>query len=287
MKTQIIKRIAKSGNEEIRISRLSYRETEYVDLRIFFKLTENEMLPTRKGLVISKELLQEVIKGLSEAWKMQPSERVVIYSRCSTDEKRQDTDVQLKELRRYAEAYGWNYDEVSEYGSGFKDEQPKLNEIIEKIRLGYYRTLLVHSLDRFSRQHPKKTNALLDRIVYNYHCRFLSLKEGIDSENEMVWCAIRPMFSYFANVFSKQLSEKIKAGIRNKKEKGIFRGGRPSKQVDLNRLQAILEGKGRLPLRKLTVFYNEGLSRNQQIGYTTLRKAVNSMSVKLSPKAPA
>ena len=43
MKTQIIKRIAKSGNEEIRISRLSYRETEYVDLRIFFKLTENEM----------------------------------------------------------------------------------------------------------------------------------------------------------------------------------------------------------------------------------------------------
>ena len=45
---------------------------------------------------------------------------VVIYSRCSTDEKRQDTEVQLVELRRYAKAYGWTYDEVSEYGSAFK-----------------------------------------------------------------------------------------------------------------------------------------------------------------------
>ena len=60
---------------------------------------------------------------------------VVIYSRCSTDEKRQDTEVQLNELRRYAQAYGWTYDEVSEYGSAFKGDQPKLQDVIEKIRL--------------------------------------------------------------------------------------------------------------------------------------------------------
>ena len=91
--------------------------------------------------------------------------RAMIYSRCSTDEKRQDTEVQLKELRRYAKAYDWTFDEVSEYGSGYKGEQPKLQEVIEKIRLRHYSVLLVHSLDRFSREHPKKTNALLDRIV--------------------------------------------------------------------------------------------------------------------------
>ncbi len=33
--------------------------------------------------------------------------KAVIYARCSTDESRQDVEVQLKELRRYAEAYGW------------------------------------------------------------------------------------------------------------------------------------------------------------------------------------
>ena len=92
--------------------------------------------------------------------------RTVIYARCSTDESKQDVEVQLKELRRYCGAYGWTCDEVSEYGSGFKkDNQPKLDEILEKIRLKKYDILIVYSMDRFSRQSPSKINALLDRIV--------------------------------------------------------------------------------------------------------------------------
>ena len=60
--------------------------------------------------------------------------KAVIYARCSTDENKQDVEVQLKELRRYCSAYGWEYDEVSEYGSGFKgDQQPELDALMEKI----------------------------------------------------------------------------------------------------------------------------------------------------------
>jgi len=204
----------------------------------------------------------------------QQPHRVAVYVRCSTDQERQDTDVQLKELERYVQAYGWEYDAISEYGSGYKGEQPRLQEVIEKIRLGYYRTLVVHSLDRFSREHPKKTNALLDRIVYDYKCRFISLKEGIDSDNELVWNAIRPMFSYFANVFSRNLSEKIKAGIRNKKEKGLFRGGRPRKTVNLERLRSILASNGRLPLREVAARYNADLPRRDRVSHQTLRRAI-------------
>lgn len=200
--------------------------------------------------------------------------RAIIYSRCSTDEKRQDTDVQLKELRRYAKAYGWQFDEVSEYGSGFKGEQPKLNEVIEKIRLKQYSVLLVSSLDRFSRQHPKKTNALLDQIVYDYKCRFISLKEGIDSENEMIWHVIRPLFSYFANVFSRQLSEKIRAGILNKKEKGLYKGGRPKKAIDLHRLNAF--ARGTVSLRKAADDYNLGLPAKQWISHTQVSKVLKN-----------
>lgn len=205
---------------------------------------------------------------------MQNEDRAVIYARCSTDESRQDVDVQLKELRRYAEASGWAYDEIAEYGSGFKEEQPKLKEIIEKIRRKQYAVLLVHSLDRFSRQHPSKVNALLDEIVYVHGCRFVSLKEGLDSRNEMIWHVVRPLFSYFANVFSKQLSEKIKAGIRNKKEKGLFRGGRPRKTVNLERLHAILTSNGRLPMREVAVRYNADLPRRDRVSHQTLRRAI-------------
>jgi DNA invertase Pin-like site-specific DNA recombinase len=198
----------------------------------------------------------------------------MIYSRCSTDEKRQDTEVQLKELRRYAEAYGWVYDEVSEYSSGFKGEQPKLQEIIERIRLKQYSILLVHSLDRFSREHPKKTNALLDCIVYDYGCRFISLKESIDSQNEMVWHVIRPLFSYFANVYSKQLSEKIRAGIQNKKDKGCYRGGRPKKTYDLDRIRALRSE--RHGTRKIAELYNEGLQKSSRISHTQVSRLIKN-----------
>ena len=199
---------------------------------------------------------------------------VVIYSRCSTDEKRQDTEVQLAELRRYAQAYGWTYDEISEYGSAFKGDQPKLQEVIEKIRLRRYSIILVYSLDRFSREHPKKTNALLDRIVYDYGCRFISLKDGLDSENEMVWHAIRPLFSYFANVFSKQLSEKIKAGIQNKKNKGIYTGGGRKKICDLEKIKT-LHSEGH-SLREIAKLYNDGLPKKNQISHTQVGRLIQN-----------
>ncbi len=196
--------------------------------------------------------------------------KVLIYARCSTSESRQNVEVQLKELRRYCDAYGWEYDEIYEYGSGFKGDQPKLEGILEDIRLKRYQVLLVYSLDRFSRQHPKKTNAILDQIVYDYGCRFISLQESIDSQKEMVWHVIRPMFTYFANIFSQNLSEKVRNGIRNKKEKGTYSGGRPKKEVDHKKLMDI-KGTG-LSIRKATETYNQGLPRNKQISKTMMAR---------------
>ena len=160
--------------------------------------------------------------------------KAVIYARCSTDESKQDVEVQLKELRRYCEAYGWQYEEVSEYGSGYKaDNQPRLDEVIESIRLKRFNVLLVFSMDRCSRQSPSKINALLDTIVERYGCRFIALQQGIDSENELTWHVVKPLFTYFANKFSKDLGEKVKRGIAQKKAKGSYKGGRPSKKTCL------------------------------------------------------
>lgn len=196
--------------------------------------------------------------------------KAVLYARCSTDEKKQDVEVQLKELRRYCDAYGWAYDEVFEYESGFAGIPPKLTQVLESIRLKKYNVLLVSTLDRFSRSHPKTTNTLLDQIVYQYGCRFVSMMEGIDSENEMVWHVVRPLFTYFANMFSKTLSEKVRKGIQKKKESGEYGGGRPPKQLDIVRLKAISSelratGNG---YRKITERYNVGLPHNKRISST-------------------
>ncbi|MEI8366694.1 MAG: recombinase family protein, partial [Parachlamydiaceae bacterium] len=168
-------------------------------------------------------------------------------------------------------AYGWQYEEVWEYGSGYKvDNQPKLDEVLERIRLKHFDILMVFSMDRFSRQSPSKINALLDRIVEQHHCRFIALQQGIDSENELTWHVVKPLFTYFANKFSKDLGEKVKKGIAQKKAKGVYKGGRPTKRADLQAIEA-LKTKG-LSLRSIAAEINQNRSPKKKISYSTIQR---------------
>jgi site-specific DNA recombinase len=211
--------------------------------------------------------------------------KAVLYSRCSTDEIKQDVEVQLKELRRYAEAYGWECEEVAEYGSGYKGEQPKLKEVLERIRKKEFNVILVYSMDRFSREHPKKVNALLDVIVYTYGCRFIAIQQSIDSDNEMVWNVIKPLFTYFANVFSKNLSDKVSKGIARKKEKGEYGGGRPEKKADLKLLKQLYDQTG--SLRKAAELYNlQQQTKKGKISYVTASSLLKKHSDTLPSITP-
>lgn len=208
------------------------------------------------------------------------SQKAVIYARCSTDEKRQDVESQLAELRRCCRAFGWAWDEVQEYESGYRGTQPKLERLLSQIQRKQYDVLLVFSLDRFSRQAPSRVNRLLDSLVERDGCRFISCQEGIDSENELVWHAIRPLFTYFANVYSRNLSEKIKLGIRTKREKGAYRGGRPRKTIDADRLRLLRLASPEIGWRKLTEAYNEGLTGREQVSVSLLRQTCRKLSFK-------
>ena len=185
--------------------------------------------------------------------------------------------MQLAELRRYAEAFGWQYDEVWEYDSGFKGQQPKLQAVLKRIKRKDYDTLLVYSLDRFSRQAPSKVNRLLDELVEQDGVRFISRLEGIDSSNELTWNVVRPIFSYFANLFSRNLSEKIKAGIRNKRDKGAYTGGRPKKCVDADRLKNVLLSRKGAGWRRMTDRYNDGLRESERVSFTLLRRVAKQV----------
>lgn len=198
------------------------------------------------------------------------NQKTVIYARCSTDESKQDVEVQLKELRRYCEAYGWNYDEFAEYGSGFKsDNQPVLQKILENIRLKHYDCLIVYSMDRFSRQSPGKINALLDKLVEEYKCRFIALQQGIDSESEMTWHVVKPLFTYFANKYSRDLGEKVRKGIERKKQLNKYTGGRPKRRIDIQSAST-LRDKG-LSFREIAKILS---GHGQRVSFQTIRRAL-------------
>ena len=156
--------------------------------------------------------------------------KAIIYARCSTDESKQDVEVQLKELRAYCKNNKWEHDEVSEYGSGSKGVPPKLQQVMDLIAQRVYQIIVVHSMDRFSRLHPSVTEKMLNHIT-DCNCRFIALAHNLDSDNEMTWYAFKGLFAYFSNMYSKQLSEKVKLGMARAREKGVH-CGRPKGSKD-------------------------------------------------------
>jgi len=204
--------------------------------------------------------------------------KAVLYARCSTDEARQDVEVQLTELRRFAQAFGWSTDEVQEYVSAFKkDGQPQLRAILEAIRRQQYQVFVCHSLDRFSRRSPHEVNAMIERLVHRDGCRFISLVDRIDSADEISWHITRHVMQWMANRYSLMLSEKIQAGIRHKRERGEYRGGRPKKVVDADRLKALLLKRNGLGWRRLAERYNQDLPPRDQVSFSLLRRVAKQL----------
>ncbi len=159
--------------------------------------------------------------------------KALIYARCSTDEKRQDVEIQLEECRAYCKRQGWEYETAKEYGSGSKEIPPKLRTILTDIKQRKYDILLVYDLTRFSRLHPTTTSKMMDYVVEN-GCRFVSMQDSIDSSDEIKWLIIKPLFQYLSWVYSRNLSEKVKLGMAKAKKKGQHcgrpKGSRDKKQ---------------------------------------------------------
>ena len=156
--------------------------------------------------------------------------KAIIVCRCSTDETRQDTELQIKPCKEYAEKQGWSYDVIDYYGSASKGVPEKLQYILDRIAKREYQVLVVYSMDRFSRLKPSITEKMLNHIT-DCKCRFISLQENLDSENPMIWYCFKGLWIYFANQYSLNLSDKVKKGMAKAKEEGKAIG-RPKGSTD-------------------------------------------------------
>lgn len=57
--------VQKNSREVIRVSRKTYKDKEYVDMRIFIKTYDDrEYIPTKKGLMVPPESAKELLKAL-------------------------------------------------------------------------------------------------------------------------------------------------------------------------------------------------------------------------------
>jgi len=211
--------------------------------------------------------------------------KCLIFVRVSTDEKenKQELDNQINICKRYAESNGWDYEIVKERHSAYNGKQRKVyDDTLEKLRLKEFNILMVYMLDRWSRSTPTAVVSDLHKIVDSYGVRFISIKESIDSNNEM-WEIIMMIFAYMANNYSKMLGIRVKEGIALKRKKNPkIHWGRPKVKTDVDYIK-MLRDKKRMSWKQIYNEINKDKPKKKVISIPTIRRRYSFKGVVKSP----
>lgn len=145
--------------------------------------------------------------------------QVILYSRVSSNENKNNLDNQLEKLRLYAVAKGYQIiKEVKEIGSGLDDKRTKLNEIFEK-DLNKFEILLVEHKD------------ILTRFGFNYielflksHNKKVEIINAVNTNKEdLIQDFISIITSFCARIYgqrrSRRKSEKLIKELKNDSKK--------------------------------------------------------------------
>jgi len=153
--------------------------------------------------------------------------RVLIYGRVSTAGD-QDVQNQIVQLRRYADAQGWQIvDVVTDVASGSKGatERDGLGKVLTLAHQRRFDLLLFWSLDRFSREGSRKTIAYLTQLE-SFGVDFHSFTEPYLSTLGVFSDAIVALLSALARQEKLRIGERTRAGLQRAVANGK-RLGRP------------------------------------------------------------
>jgi DNA invertase Pin-like site-specific DNA recombinase len=165
--------------------------------------------------------------------------KVGLYARVSTLDKGQDTEVQLTDLRSYAQ--GWTV--VGEYvdkgQSGAKDRRPELDRLMRDARKRKIDLILCWRLDRLGRS-LKHLILTLDELQ-GLGVGFVSYNENLDLTSSTGRLMFQ-LLGAFAEFERNMIRERVIAGLNHAKAKGK-RLGRPGVDLDLMKLNE-MRGQG-------------------------------------------
>src|SRR6516162_6682248 len=198
--------------------------------------------------------------------------RVAIYARVSTDDKGQDPENQLRQLRQWCERMG--YPVVREYvehesGKGVEYRR-KLAEMFADGARRDFDLLLVWSLDRLSREGMAATVVHLQRLA-SHGVAFRSFtEENLSTENELVRNILLATLSSLAKLEREKISQRTKAGLERALANGKVLGRPKFSDDDRTKLIAAL-GTGESW---------HAVSAKTRIPYSTVKKHARALGYK-------
>jgi DNA invertase Pin-like site-specific DNA recombinase len=184
--------------------------------------------------------------------------RVAIYARVCTDDKGQDPENQLAQLRAWCESARHNIvGEYVDHESGRKgiNGRKRFNQLFEDASRRKFDIVLFWALDRFSREGMVPTINYLRRLD-GYGVAFHSYTEShLATDNELVRNVLLAVMSSLAKVEAEKISERVKAGLQRALAKGKKLGRKPAaSEIETQVRNMRAEGIGMLKIaRKLGI----------------------------------
>ncbi len=191
--------------------------------------------------------------------------RVAIYARVSTDDKGQDPENQLRQLRAWCERTGYRVvREYVEHENGGKgvEYRKQLGEMFTGAFQREFDLLLVWSLDRFSREGMAATVAHLQRLA-SHGVAFRSFtEEHLSTENELVRNILLAVLASLAKLEREKISQRTKAGLERARANGKVLGRPKFSDGDREKLRKALDAGESW----------HAVSRKTRLPYATVKK---------------
>jgi DNA invertase Pin-like site-specific DNA recombinase len=169
------------------------------------------------------------------------SMRIAIYARVSTNDKGQDPENQLRELRAWCDKTGHTL--IHEYidhesGRNGTKNRKQFAALFEDAHKRKFDCVLFWALDRFTREGLTPTVMYLQRLA-ECGVSFHSYTEPhLATDNELLRDILLAVMSSLAKVESKKIGDRTRAGMARAREKGTESGkpiGRPTLDPALQR----------------------------------------------------
>jgi DNA invertase Pin-like site-specific DNA recombinase len=156
--------------------------------------------------------------------------RIAIYARVSTDDKGQDPENQLRQLRQWSATAGHKiareYIDHESGRKGIKDRK-QFAALFEDAHKRKFDCVLFWALDRFTREGMVPTILHLQRLA-SHGVGFHSYTEPhLATDNELVRNILLALLASLAKVEAQKISERTRAGMARAKAQGK-RIGRPT-----------------------------------------------------------
>lgn len=154
--------------------------------------------------------------------------RVVGYIRVSSAEQVRDGESlerQREQIESYCRLKGLGAVEIiSDEGvSGFKDNRPGFQKLIQLCTQKQVRVVIVYDLSRLSRS-VRSTLAFVEDVIQKHGIEFVSIQQDIDTTSPM-GKAFLSLIATFNQLYRDEISFKTKAALKHKKSKSEKTGG--------------------------------------------------------------